>query len=749
MDTLIGDVTAWRSEPKADSGWHIIHVLDANGSEHTVVGCSLPRPGAHVELQGTFEESKYGPQFKCRVVAKARPPLGAEGVARWLRERVPGIGGKRAAAMLAHFGGDAVKLWAAIEAGGAELSALELPPDVARAAHEAMLEEGEAGEYQALLFGWGMTQRQIAKVKKHWPLDEATRLLHANPYLLADHVQGFGFKRADAVATRIGISPRAPVRMHAAILHYLGLAAGEGHVFADHPVLMWIARSTLISAPLLLEAVKELRAAGRVVVEDGARIYHPTLHEAECNVAKDLVQRFRIYPNRDAIGDAFELSGEVVDGAGATEQAADPWQQLAVQRLADLTLPIVFITGGPGTGKTTVLKRALEAIEAAGATVYLGAPTGKAAKRMQEATGRRANTLHSLLGYRPETPIDCEVCRAEESSFDFSRLTPSEGETRVVVVDEASMVDLQLWAALTELGPDTRLRFIGDAHQLPPVGAGQPFTDVLGVAPAASVVRLRTVYRTKGEWGKAAAPMVLAGKAPPLEAAPGFRFIEVADADRIRGTVRSVYAGEYDDEHFRVSVATAAGNMPTLIPQRTGSAGVNEVTRALHDMFNPPDGPDAPSVRLEDGNELRVGSWVMVIKNDARKRVCNGDTGFITSIAANGSVSLNIEGDEGGERVYSKGEARERLRLAYASTVHKSQGSEYPWIVVVCHSVHRRMLTRRLLYTAITRARDGVVLIGDREGVEWAVANAREVTRCTWLPKRLGGEHYAANPVSE
>lgn len=750
MDVLHGEVVGWKSDPKADTGWHIIHVLDLDGIKHTVTGCSMPRPGAQVELHGAWESSaKWGDQFHCRVVAKARPPLTADGVKRWLRERVPGVGASRAESLLVHFGHDAAKLWAAVESGPEALAGIEgISPEVARAAHEAMQAEGAASEYQALLFGWGMTQRQIAKVKAHWPLEEATRLLHANPYLLADHVSGFGFRRADAVAVKLGIAPTSPVRLNAAVLHYLEAALGEGHVFADEAVMKAIARESRISFERLIEAVRALSAAKRLVVEDGARIYLPELYAAECNVARDLLERFRVFPQRDVLtlgasNDAFAVGDAVI--VEADESNVDPWQQQAIERLADLTLPIVFITGGPGTGKTTVLKQALQRLDCQPVQVFLAAPTGKAAKRMTEATGRKAYTLHSLLGYRPARDIDCDVCKDAESSFDYSRLSAHEGEygRRVVVVDEASMVDIRLWAALAELGGDTTLRFVGDAHQLPPVGGGQPFGDALSVAPPDAVVRLRTVYRSKGEWVKAAAPQMLAGQVPPLDAAPGLRCIPVAAADQIVHAVCDCYAGKYDDENFRVAAALQDGHMPVLIPQRTGSAGVNAVNFALHNVFNPRTLEDEAAVPLEDGTELRVGSWVMITKNDHKKGVCNGDTAYITRVEANGSVALNVDSDDGGERVYTKGEAREQLRLAYASTVHKAQGSEYAWIVCVCHSIHKRMLTRRLLYTAITRAKEGVVLIGDREGVEWAIGNAREVSRCTWLTKRVGFAHAA------
>lgn len=748
-DELVGEVTAWRSAPKADTGWHIIYVTDDVGTEHTVTGCSLPRVGAYVTLQGEWQDTRYGRQFHTRHVVRSVPPLHPHGVARFLRERVPGIGPARAQAMLAHFGGRADALWAALgEPKSADWSGLDLPPELVQRAADVLADEGADGLYQALLFGWGMTQRQITRVKKHWSLDEATTVLNANPYLLADHVDGFGFHRADAVARRMGIGPTEPVRVNAAVLHYLEAAVGEGHVFGDAQVMHAIARELRVSFGRVTEAVKVLREAGRVIVEDGARVYLPDLHAAELTIAADLRARFAAYPRTGEREDWLDVGGvqvvQVVDTAPG-EIADDPWQARAVEALADLTKPIVFVTGGPGTGKTTVLKRALERLHAERATVHLAAPTGKAAKRMIETTGQAAMTLHSLLGYRPQTTVDCEVCRDAESSFDFGRLESDDargdGPPRVVIVDESSMVDVRLWAALaTAAKGGTRLRFVGDAHQLPPVGGGQPFRDALDVAPADAVVRLRTVYRSKGEWIKSAAPAMLAGQVPPLDAAPGLRFVPVASADDVVRAVLGVYAGEHDDLHFSAAHATGLGHMPVLVPQRTGAAGANKINIAMHDTLNPRPGDLAGDacVPLEDGTELRVGSWVMLQKNDSRKRVCNGDTGYVTTVEPNGAVTVNVEGSDTPEVKYTRGEAREQIRLAYASTVHKAQGSEYPWCIVVAHSAHKRMLTRRLLYTAITRAREGVVIVGDREGVQWAIDNAREVARCTWLKQRIG-----------
>jgi exodeoxyribonuclease V alpha subunit len=683
LERLVGEVTGWRSNPKADTAWHIIFVTDDDGREHTVTGCALPRVGAYVTLQGQHEDTRYGRQFHARSVVKSVPPLTAAGVTRWLAERVAGCGPKRAAALLARFDGRADALWSALEHDPASLGgAVDVPPQVIQAAHDALVAEGTDGNFQALLFGWGLTARQIAKVKQHWDLDTATEVLNANPYLLADHVAGFGFARADAVAQRMGIGPTEPVRLNAAVLHFMEAALSEGHVFADEQVFRNIAREARVSFERLMDTVRALKGAGRVVVEDGARVYLPELHAAELAIAADLRRRFAMWPRsgNDAREDVLDVSDVViVEHAEAAATGADPWQTMAVDMLSDVTRPIAYVTGGPGTGKTSVIRQALDRLEAARVTVHLAAPTGKAAKRMTEATGRRAYTLHTLLGYRPQSTVDCDVCRDADSSFNFGALAGGGGAGDaaggVIIVDESSMVDVRLWAALVAAGRDFALRFVGDPHQLPPVGGGQPFRDSLDVAPMPAVVKLRTVYRAKGEWVKLAAPRMLAGDVPSLEPAPGFRFIECASADAIVPAVLGVYDGAHDDAHFTAAIATAAGHMPVLAPQRTGSAGCNRINIAMQDVYNPRDpGDETPTVQLEDGTELRVRSWVMLTKNDHKKGVCNGDTGYVTAIDATGAVTVLVEGAADPARAevpYTRAEARAEIRLAYATTVHK------------------------------------------------------------------------------
>lgn len=667
-ETLRGEVLRWQREPKPDTGWHVIEVLDADGARHLVTGCALPRPGAHVELSGAWEVSpRFGRQFHARTVVASNPALSADGVARWLVERVPGIGPARAASMLARHGGDAARLWAALQAG--EVAAADgVTAQMLADAREALAAEGTAARYQALLYGWGLTQRQIVRVQKHWSLDEATKLLHANPYLLADHIDGFGFKRADAVATKLGIAKFDQVRVHAALLHYIDQAANEGHVFADNAIVRAIARDTQLSYARVLDGIVYLANAGRLVVDARARVYLPEYYDAERAAAADLRVRFAGFTGR-ASSDWLDVSDvRVVDAA---DGGADPWQAAAIALLTDTTCPIGFVTGGPGTGKTTVIKRAVELLLARGVGVSLAAPTGKAAKRMTEATGRRAGTLHSMLQFRPRPNTQCEVCRTQEPG-DVDLGGVAVREDRVIIVDEASMVDVRLWAALAErVAAGACLRFIGDAHQLPPVGAGQPFRDALDVAPSDAVVRLRTVYRAKGAWVKAAAPLMLQGVVPSLDPAPGLRFVSVEAADQVANAVRAVYAGDLNDEHFVASAALATGHMPVIVPQRTGSAGANALNQALHEVFNPTPAEPGPTVPLEDGTELRAGSWVMVLKNDAKRGVCNGDTAVVTLVESDGWVTLTVDGSDGPAVRYARAEARDQLRLAYASTVHK------------------------------------------------------------------------------
>jgi exodeoxyribonuclease V alpha subunit len=517
-----------------------------------------------------------------------------------------------------------------------------------------------------------------------------------------------------------------------------------------------------------------------LVTPDDARIYLPVYERAEADAAS-ATGNLLAYDKPRGPGETA-YSDVAVAEAAAQERKLHPKQIDAINLAADMGRPVGFITGGPGTGKTTILGYAVQALEAQGVQVVLAAPTGKAAKRMTEATEREAMTLHRLLEFRPEHIVDCETC--SRSTGAFKRVAVGRC---AIIVDESSMVDLQLWAelmrAINRGGNQAVVRFVGDADQLPPVGPGQPFQDHLkALADTSAVVRLESVFRQgAGSWVAQSAPQVLAGKVPSLEQRRDFRFLEVLRADHIPATIEAALSGEHDTTEWsgaalRADYVPVKGSptgvpAPVLVPQRNGVAGMAVLNRVLSEYHKSPallaaeanPMQDLIRIPLEDGTDLRVGARVMCLKNDYARNVRNGDTGVIEHMELERDkrgepkpvTFVRLDPDETTSKAimeaardglprphtplvtYNYQQAREQLALGYAMTIHKSQGSQYPWIVVVCHSTHTRMLTRRLLYTALTRASEGVLLVGNREGFARAINNAQETPRNTWLQQRL------------
>lgn len=376
------------------------------------------------------------------------------------------------------------------------------------------------------------------------------------------------------------------------------------------------------------------------------------------------------------------------------------------------------ITGGPGTGKTTCLKRALDKLGPS-CKVELAAPTGKAAKRMKQATGVDARTIHRLLEWKPFKG--------------FSRNADAPIDADVIVVDEASMIDIELAAALFDaIGPRSRLVLVGDVNQLPPVGPGRPFADMIasGLVPVARLTKLHRSARDS--WVARNAPAVLRGEPLELGECRDFRYVHCEHAGEIMGNVRA------EVERLRALQLESQ----VLIPQSTGKAGTEVGNAELQGVFNPlPAG-----VRFEDAaylprksGPIREGDRVIQTKNDYTLDVFNGDIGDVVSIDK-GRVVVNVQDDGGVREVAYTLEQTNSLYLAYALTIHRSQGSEWPWIVCVVHSTHTFMLTRQLLYTAITRAREGVVIIGDDRGIKTALSVGRVPERNSTLIERMTGQ---------
>ncbi len=386
----------------------------------------------------------------------------------------------------------------------------------------------------------------------------------------------------------------------------------------------------------------------------------------------------------------------------------DESQERAIEMLCRAHL--CLITGGPGSGKTSVLKRALAAL-GPGARVELAAPTGKAAKRMAQATGHSARTIHRLLEWRGrftrdvDAPLDCDL----------------------VIIDEASMVDVELAAALFDaIGPRTRVALVGDVNQLPPVGPGRVFADLIESGDVPNV-RLTKLHRQAAEsWVARNAPCVLAGGPIELTPHPDFRFVECDAAASLLATAREV-------------VMSDPLKMQLLIPQHKGVAGCVAANNMLQPVVNELHDPSGTCLQRESYT-IGVGDKVIQKKNDYDLAVFNGDIGVVESIRG-GITQVMYASDDGSERMVEyTAEKSYALQLAYALTVHSAQGDQYEKNVVVVHSTHTRMLTRQLFYTAITRTRGELVLVGDKRGIESALREGRVPKRNSTLIERMRGE---------
>lgn len=392
---------------------------------------------------------------------------------------------------------------------------------------------------------------------------------------------------------------------------------------------------------------------------------------------------------------------------------------------------IAIITGGPGTGKTSCLRAALDVLDVrwqAGTSARgfadrpyaLCAPTGKAAKRIEESTGRSAGTIHRLLGFKPGL------------GWTHNKQNPL--AVGVVIVDEASMLDIEIAAALFRAidARHTRIIFVGDVNQLPPVGPGQPFADMI-TSGAIHTVRLATLHRSAAHaWISTSAPLVLEGTAPPLETRKDFEFVRVRSVASVLQAVRRV-----------VEPIEMRANCQVLIPMREGNAGTTEANIVLQAVLNTTPHEQGDPVVTRDRHAIREGDRVIQTRNNYDLAIFNGEIGQVEAITKEEVIVQFAEARVAYQR--SRGDEH-ALELAYALTVHKSQGSEFPWVVCVVHSTHSIMLNRRLFYTAITRAKQGVILVGDDLGLERALGTGFTKQRQTTLVERI---HGTLEPIIE
>ncbi len=716
----------------ADNGYTVL-VLAADGEEITCVGMlSYVGVGEKVELLGQYTaHPAYGEQFKiasCTVKALEDE----EAIERYLGSgAIRGVGAALAARIVRRFGSDTFRI---IEEEPGRLSQIKGISDrMAREIAEQVYEKRDMRRAMIFLQQYGVTTALSVKIYRQYG-GELYRVLQENPYQIAEDIGGVGFRIADEIAMRAGVKPDSEYRIKCAVFYVLQQAGGEGHVYLPKELLTGRA-AQLLGVPLedMDQYLMDLAIERKIVLkqEDGQeRVYTASSWFMEMSTARMLCD--------------LNITGEVDDTVILHRIAAieketgtylDEKQKEAV--IASVRCGLLVITGGPGTGKTTTINTLISYFRSEGMQILLAAPTGRAAKRMTEATGYEARTVHRML----------EISGgAEDKTAGFDRNASNPLDADVIIIDEMSMVDIYLmYALLDAVTVGTRLIMVGDRNQLPSVGPGSILKDIIdsGKIP---VVCLTRIFRQASESDIVVnAHRINRGETIPLDnKSRDFFFLKRKDANVIISIViqlvrdklpRYVEAGSFD--------------IQVLTPMRKGLLGVERLNRILQEYLNPPG--RGKREHEQNGQIFREGDKVMQIKNNYQMEweirgrygipvekgvgIFNGDMGVVREINPQTErVSVEFDEQRMVEYPYS---ALEELELAYAVTIHKSQGSEYPAVVIPLLAGPRMLMNRNLLYTAVTRARKCVTVVGDPQTFEQMIGNTAEQKRYTTLARRI------------
>jgi exodeoxyribonuclease V alpha subunit len=703
-----------------DTGFAVLRVK-ARGHRDllTVVGSlASVSPGEWINAQGRWvHDREFGPQFRAEILTST-PPTTREGIEKYLGSgMVRGIGPIYARKLVEQFGDS---IFTVIERESARLEQVDgIGPKRRRKIKDAWNEQKAVREIMLFLHSHGVSTARAVRIFKTYG-EHAIETVRANPYALARDIPGIGFKTADQIAQKVGIPFDSLARACAGLRHVLLEATADGHCALPMELTKdAAAKLLLVSDSIITEALNRTLADGDLVTDSVAGepfVFLPSLKRAEEGIASTVARLARTpagYPPID-LAKAITWVQERIG-----KQLA-PSQKLALQQA--LTHRILIITGGPGVGKTTLLNAILRVLRAKKMKCLLCAPTGRAARRLAEATGCEAKTIHRLLEVEPGTG---RFARNEERPLDCDLL----------VTDECSMVDVTLMRHLLRALPDrAHLLLVGDMDQLPSVGPGMVLHHLIqsGVVP---VVRLTEVFRQAAHSQIITnAHRILQGLLP--DAPPGsgptkasdFHFIERAEPEEM---IRTLLALVKTRIPARFGLDPLDG-IQVLCPMNRGSLGVRELNLRLQNELNPPR-PGEPEVD-KFGWQFRRGDKVLQTVNNYDKDVFNGDIGKITRIdPVEREVIIRYDQREVS---YDYGELDE-IALAYATTIHKAQGSEFPAVVIPMAMQQYLLLQRNLLYTGITRGRNLVIVVGQRKAMACAVRNSRTQERYSGLLQRI------------
>ena len=695
----------------------------------TVVG-NLPElsPGEHLHLEGHWDKHpKHGSQFKAEVCEQTVPATIA-GIQSYLGSgMIKGIGPKLAERIVDRFKEQTLDV---IEQEAERL--LQVPGigmDRLQKIAAAWVEQKQVKEIMVFLHGHGVSTNLAVKIYKTYG-EAALETVQKNPYQLERDIYGVGFKTADRIARALGLSAEHPSRIEAGIVFALNEMIENGHVFVPRDMLAGRAVELLgvppeLIAPALEQLSQDERVRADLVPAPNGTTEEKKVGEARSEYKIPVVYLTPLYFGEKGIAERLKKLASVKLTLTAKDLTQAPGgsgtlseEQRSALAMA-LTHPVSILTGGPGTGKTTCLKALITALETAHKRVALASPTGRAAKRLSEATGRPASTIHRLLEYSPMEGFK----HNEESPLDVDFL----------VVDEASMLDLLLTHHLLKaLRPGTQLLFVGDVDQLPAVGAGDVLRDLID-STIIPVARLSVIFRQAADSQIITnAHLINQGKFPTLSKESGEFFLFPADEAEAAADWIVQVVSERIPQKFGFD---PLHDVQVLAPLYRGPAGVSLLNERLQDKLNPP-ASNKPERKLY-GTLFRLGDKVMQTQNNYDKDVYNGDIGFVRSMDM---VEQTLTADFDGRAVTYDWSDADQLTLAYVVSVHKAQGSEFPVVVMPVVTQHYMMLQRNLLYTAVTRARKLCVLTGSRRAISIAIHNNKVTQRFTALEWRLKGD---------